>query len=319
MLDSLLLPAAALVLVLVGALVVLRLDTRAQRLNQRVAAVGAGAAGIVAAHDAPRSIRVAERGQFPLRHALRTVLKMPLDTPGAHVMPVVMVVMIGVCGGIGAGWFALLYFSRPIALLGGTVAGLLAMRGVFNWEAQRYATLLRNQMPDMIQLLASSVRAGLPVSEAFRAVAREMPKPTHEEFGRVVREIALGSTAEAALMRVHQRSHVPEYAIFSVTLGIQSRSGGRLAETIQLLAETVRQRIALAGRASALAAEGKLSAYVLSVLPFLAGAAMAMTQKGYIDTFQHDPRGRRLLLIGGILLLLGQITMRKLIGSATRD
>lgn len=319
MAGSLLLPAAILALVLIGALIVLRLDTRAQRLEGRIVAVGSVAAVAASEQNPSPSIRVAEREHTRLGEAIRGLLKMPGDTPGAHVLPPAIVATLGGLAGLAATWFAMLYFAAPSALLGGFAVGLLVTRGLFGWECRRYADRLRNQMPDMIELLASSVRAGLPVAEGFRAAAREMADPTRDEFGRVVREMALGSSAEAALMALYTRSKVAEYAIFAVTLGVQSRSGGRLAETIQLLAETIRQRIALAARASALAAEAKLSAYVLSVLPFLGGGAMAFTQKGFLDTLLHDPRGRRLLLIGGTLLMLGQITMRKLIASATRD
>lgn len=313
-----LLPAAVLALVLATALVVLRLDSRAQRLERRVTAIAAPAGG-AGGKEAPRSIRVAERGRAPLRDALRAMLKVPVDLPGAHVLPPAGVAVIGAVAGLAAAWFAMLYFSRGVGLPAGIVTGLLTVRTVFKWEGDRYGLRLRNQMPDMIELLASSVRAGLPVSEAFRAVARELPAPTRDEFDRIAREMALGTPAEVALMDLYRRSQVAEYAIFAVTLGVQSRSGGRLAETVQLLAETIRQRIALASRASALAAEAKLSAYVLSVLPFIGGGAMALTQKGFLDPLFHDPRGKRLLVIGGTLLLLGQLTMRKMISSATRD
>ena len=86
-----------------------------------------------------------------------------------------------------------------------------------------------------------------------------------------------------------------------------------------MLADTIRQRIALADRASALAAEAKLSADVLSVLPFLGGGLMAMTQKDYLEPLLHDPRGRRMVVIGLGLLVTGQLMMRRFIASATRD
>ena len=314
---TLLLPVIALVLVMLGGLVVLRLDTRAQLLERRIAAVGN--AGVAVDGDGPRSIRLAQRRRAPVKDALRRFLQVPTDLPGAHVMPVGVVAMLGMAAGVGAGWLALLYFRPHVSLLIAVAVGLLVTRTLFGWECRRYADRLRRQMPDMIELLASSVRAGLPVAEAFRGVARELPAPTREEFGRVVREMALGNNAETALMALHQRSGVAEYAIFAVTLGVQARSGGRLAETVQLLAETVRQRIALAARASALAGEAKVSAYVLSGLPFIGGAAMAMTQKGYLDIFLHQARGRRLLMIGIVLMILGQLLMSKMISSATRD
>jgi tight adherence protein B len=120
-------------------------------------------------------------------------------------------------------------------------------------------------------------------------------------------------------MRLHDRAQVAEYAIFAVTLGVQSKSGGRLSETIQMLAETIRQRIALAARAGALAGEAKFSAYVLTVLPFLGATMMSFMQPGFLTPLFHDPRGQHMLFIGVVLLLAGQFTMRRLIASATRD
>lgn len=312
------LPVTILLMVLVGALVVLRLDGRAQRLERRVAAVGPGAVALPE-HEVPRSIRLVTRAHAPLRDSLRRFMKYPVDMAGAHVLPAGIVAALGIVVGFAAAWLAMLYFRPPAALGIGVVVGLLLVRGLFNWEGRRYADRLRAQMPDMIELLASSVRAGLPVAEAFRTAAHELPLPTRTEFGRVAREMTLGSSAEDALMALYKRCGVSEYAIFAVTLGVQARSGGRLAETIQTLADTIRQRIALAQRASALAAEAKLSAYVLSVLPFLGGGAMALMQKGFMDPLLHDPRGQHLLLSGIVLLTLGQLTMRKMISSATRD
>lgn len=310
------LPAAVLAGVLFVAAIVLRLDARGHRLERRITAIGPG---IPTEAAAPRSIRVAGGGRRPLQVTLRHLLQVPVDIPGAHVVPIPIVAAIGLLSGVVTSWVAQVFVSPSPALVLGVGTGVLVVRGVFRWERRRYGDLLRRQMPDMIELLSSSVRAGLPVAEAFRAAARELPSPTRDEFSRVIREIALGTAPEAALMGLHERSGVTEYAIFSVTLGVQSRSGGRLSETIQLLAETIRQRIALAGRASALAAEAKLSATVLSFLPFLGGLLMSFTQKDYLQPLLHDPRGRRMVLVGFGLLVVGQMMMRRFIASATRD
>src|SRR5258708_8570796 len=140
-------------------------------------------------------------------------------------------------------------------------------RAIFGWETRRYTMRLTRQLPDVIELLSSTVSAGLPAIEGLRNVAREMPTPTREQFERVVQEIGLGVTQDAALMNLHGRTGVTEYAILAVTLGVQARSGGRLVETVQTLAETVRQRLAIVARGHALAAESKLSAYVIAAMP----------------------------------------------------
>jgi tight adherence protein B len=97
------------------------------------------------------------------------------------------------------------------------------------------------------------------------------------------------------------------------------RSGGGLAETIQNLAETVRQRLAVAQRAHALAAEAKLSSRIISVLPFIGGALMTVLQPGSLGPLFHEPRGKRLIAFGVVTLILGMFTMHKLIQGVTRD
>lgn len=317
--NPLLLSASVIFAAMVGAVMVLLLDKRTQRLERRIAAVTAAAAVPRFVEEARRhSIRVAERRRTPALQAIRGLLQVPGDLPGVHVMPQPVVLALGIVLGVGVG-SGLRSYGMGIAVVVGAAAALLAIRTLFKWETKRYANSLRSQMPDMIELLSSCVRAGLPVGEAFRSVARELPSPTRDEFQRVVREVSLGSPAENALMAVHLRTGVPEYGILAVTLGVQSRSGGKLAETIQMLAETIRQRLALASRAGALAAEAKLSAHILTALPFASGAFMMFSQPDYLHTFLYDPRGKRLLLIAAIMLSLGQLAMHRLISGATGE
>jgi tight adherence protein B len=132
-------------------------------------------------------------------------------------------------------------------------------------------------------------------------------------------EMALGVAAEDALLTMHQRTGVTEYAIFAVTIGVQARSGGRLAETIQNLAETVRERLAIAARARALAGEAKISAVIMGILPILAGIMLSFVQPGHLDPLFNDPRGVRMFMVGVITLFLGAVTMRQLIRGATTD
>jgi tight adherence protein B len=146
-----------------------------------------------------------------------------------------------------------------------------------------------------------------------------MPSPTRDEFVRVDREMAMGSSPDEALLSLHKRTGVTEYAIFAVTIGVQARSGGRLAETIQNLAETVRERLAIGARAKALAGEAKISALIMAVLPLLAGGIMSITQPKQLLILFTDPRGIRMFVIAITTLILGVLTMQMLIRGATRD
>src|SRR6202012_3066643 len=201
---------------------------------------------------------------------------MPVDLPLAHVVRPPLVFVPGAL----VGWGTLRLFgvlvSWAVALLAAAAAGYGAIRMIFGWEIARYRSKLTAQLPDTIQLLVSATRAGLPVSESFRTLARAAVSPTKEEFQRVEAAMALGDTQDEALLALHLRTGVAEYGIFAVTIGVQARSGGRLAETIQNLADTVRERLGVTGRAKALASEARVSAIIMGSLPFISGTLMSV-------------------------------------------
>jgi tight adherence protein B len=176
---------------------------------------------------------------------------------------------------------------------------------------------LMRQLPDTLELIVNAVRSGLPIIEACRAVTREISEPTRQQFVMVIADAAAGRPADEALRNVYHRTRVPEYAMFAVTLAVQAKSGGRLAETLSTLNDTVRKRVALAGRAKALAGEAKLSAYVLAGLPFAAGILMYFTNPDSLGPLFTGQRGRILLSIGLTSLTLGVLTMRWMIKKGT--
>jgi tight adherence protein B len=247
------------------------------------------------------------------------LLNVPLDVPLAHVVAPIVVFGFGIGGAVFGTWVCHFLLSFLMSVVAGLASGVFLVRGIFNWEIGRYQSKLINQLPDAVQLVVSATRAGLPVLEAFRAIAEEMPSPTHEEFTRVVSEMGLGTTADAALLSMYQRTGVTEYAIFAVTIGVQSRSGGRLAETIHNLAEIVRERLVITARANALAGEAKLSGIIMAILPLVSGVLQFFTNRDQIALLFTDPRGNKLLAIGIVTLLMGALTMRQLIKGATKD
>jgi tight adherence protein B len=112
---------------------------------------------------------------------------------------------------------------------------------------------------------------------------------------------------------------VTEYSFLAVTLGLQSQTGGSLAETLENLGEMVRKRVALAKRASALAGEAKVQAGMLLVMPFLAAAGLSFIQPFYISAFLETSTGNNLLIIGFGLMVLGVLTIRQMIRGASAD
>jgi tight adherence protein B len=208
---------------------------------------------------------------------------------------------------------SLVGFSTLDVSLAALLVGIMVVRGLFGWQRRRVANQLFRQLPDTIEMVTSAVRSGLPVNEAFRAVSREMPQPTAGQFAIVCSEMALGRPPEEAMEGVYERTQVAEYGFFAVTLGVQMKSGGGLAETLQTLGDTVRQRVMLAARAKALAAEVIFSARALSVAPFIIGGLLYKINPQTVDLLFTDPFGRKLLAYAGASVLSGTLVIRWMI------
>lgn len=318
MAPGLVIPIVILLAVPIVAIGLLRSDAARRRLEARIAAV-VQPAQVATGEARTRRLRVVETRGGTLTGTVRRLIQVPEILPEARRMPWPVILLLAALLGLGTVIFTHLYMPHYVGVPIGIVAALLFVRSVFVAEMRGYGRRLRKQMPDMIELVISATLAGLPVAEGFAGVAREMGSPTKEEFQRLNRDIALGVPLEEAVMRLFRRTQVAEYAIFAVTLGVQGRSGGRLSEVIMRLADTIRQRAALAERAAAMAAEAKLSAYVLSVLPFVGATVMAVIQPGFIGPLLHDPRGRHLIFYGGVAMLLGWFTMQRMITAATSE
>jgi tight adherence protein B len=211
----------------------------------------------------------------------------------------------------------LLGFSDLYVSLAAAIVAIMVVRGLFGWQQRRIANQLFRQLPDTIELVTSTVRAGLPVNESFRTIAREMPQPTAGQFAIVCSELSLGRPPEEAIEAVYRRTLVAEYAMFAVTLAVQAKSGGSLAETLQTLAETVRQRVALAARAKALAGEVIFSSRALSASPLIVGGLLYWINPQTVDQLFYDPTGNVLLAYAVASVLVGHFVIRWMIRRET--
>ena len=212
---------------------------------------------------------------------------------------------------------AFLGFAPSSVTLVAAAAGLLVIRSLLGWQQRRFANGLFQQLPDVVELITSTVKAGLPVAEAFRVVARDMPQPTAGQFELVLKELALGSQPEDALYGIYHRTHVTEYSMFAVTVAVQTKSGGSLAETLKILGDTVRQRVGLAGRAKALAGEVIFSARALTAAPFVVGGLMYLLNPRMMTLLFTDPTGRMMLAYAGASVIMGALVIQWMIRRGT--
>ena len=298
-----------LALLMCAAAISLWLDARERRMDRQLAIA------LPTSHAAslPSIRRLETRSRSQLLRRLANY-----RTEVAYVWRPAYVLLAGVIAAVAIFYAnSLLQFSTLYVSIAAAVAALMVVRGLFGWQQRSFADQLFRQLPDTIQLVTSTVRSGLPVNEAFRAIAREMPQPTAGQFAIVCSELSLGRPPEEAVEAVYRRTQVPEYAMFAVTLAVQMKSGGSLAETLQTLGETVRERVALAARAKALAAEVIFSSRALSVAPVIVGGILYAINPESVDLLLYDPTGNRLLAYAAASVIAGHFVIRWMIKRET--
>jgi tight adherence protein B len=298
-----------LVLLMCAACTSLWLDARQRRVDRQLAVA------LPASHSASLpSIRRSETGaRSQFLHRLANY-----RTDIAYVLHPAYVLLAGVIAAAAVFYAnSLLGFSTLYVSIAAAIVAIMVVRGLFGWQRRRFVDKLFRQLPDAIQLVTSTVRSGLPVHEAFRTIAREMPQPTAGQFAIVCSELNMGRPPEEAVETIYRRTQVAEYGIFAVTLAVQLKSGGSLAETLQTLGETVSQRVALAARAKALAGEVIFSSRALSCAPLIIGGILYTISPQSVDLLFHDSTGNTLLAYAVTSVLAGHFVIRWMIRRET--
>ncbi|WP_295441729.1 type II secretion system F family protein, partial [uncultured Thiodictyon sp.] len=169
------------------------------------------------------------------------------------------------------------------------------------------------QLPDALTVAARAMRAGLPFTEAIKLVSQEMKAPASEEFGIVYTEINYGGDTRNALLGLMGR--VPSMAVMALvtSIMIQRDTGGNLAELLDKLAGLVRQRFRFERTVRTLSAESRLTAWILSLLPFFMTGAIALINPGFMLALVQDPTGRKLIVIGLFQVGLGILWLRQIV------
>lgn len=312
---------AALLIVLATGCVLLWREFQGRATERRMLAVITGASEVEATvvDNGRSSIRNVHVSRGRLTLLLIRALGIKPDVKGMNLVPWPSVLVVALPASYGIFVGATILVARPTALLIGLVGGFVLARGAYAWQADRYRQKLFGQMPDVIELVISAISAGMPVGAAFAQVARDVSAPTSDEFARVMADIAVGRPIDQAIMRIFERTGVSEYAILATTVGLQSDTGGRIAESIENLARIIRERHAVAARAQARASESKLSGNILAVMPVVFGVMMSFVHPGYLDVFVTDPSATRLIVIAVVMLVFGILLMRFIIRWSLSD
>ena len=199
--------------------------------------------------------------------------------------------------------------SLVIFLLIAFILPLLVLRRARGKRIQKFAA----QLPNALDMIVRSLRAGHPTSVAISLVAREMPDPLGTEFGIVSDEITFGLSLENAVRKLTQRVGFEGLQLLSVSLSIQAKTGGNLTEILSNLASVLRERQKLRLKIRALSAEGRMSAWMISLFPPLMFGILTLISPSYYGGVWDSPLITPVFLLFGFWALLGDFIMYRMV------
>jgi tight adherence protein B len=241
----------------------------------------------------------------------RSALSGALEAAGMDLRPGEFLI-----GAAAAAVLVLVAASLVLGLLAGVIAAVfvpLVARMGLDQLARHRRTKFSEQLADTLQLLSGNLRAGHGLAQAIDTVGREAESPTGEEFRRLTVETRLGRDFVEALSALSDRVGSEDFAWAVQAIEIQREVGGDLAEVLDTVAGTIRDRTRIRRQVAALSAEGRISAWVLMVLPFALAGVVSATNPAYLDPLFESAIGYVLMAVGAALLVVGGLWLRRII------
>jgi tight adherence protein B len=221
---------------------------------------------------------------------------------------------ISVMGIFACAGFVLGHFMQNFLVSFG-LAGVLGVLPVFflKIRKRRKSAKIEKQMPECMELLARSLRAGHALPSAIDLAGKEIPYPLGTEMKVVYEEQRLGLGLNAALRRMGERVSSQDMQYFITAVTLQSETGGNLAEVMEKIGYLIRERLKLKGKVQALTAEGRMSVIILTLLPIVVFIALYILNPKYLEPLFKEAGGFKVLIAGGVSMGIGVLWMKKII------
>ena len=314
--SALLLAGAVLLAVVTGAAIVYLISVRARTGQKRLSSIAVQ--DVPAQPTAPITDWPGVRDRAPIitsllkRTEIQNALQLEILRAGWLLRPselIAMIVGAGVLGaliGLGASqrW--------PVGVLGAGIGAAIPWIMLKTRQSSR-AKSLNAQLPEAMDMLASALRSGFSFLRGLQLIASQMHPPVSEEFFQVVEEVQFGASVSEALDNLIHRTQDYDLELLVSAVQTQLEIGGNLAEILDNIGGMIRERVKLSGEIAAATTEGRMSAGILLALPFGIAFMMNITNPGYMDPLFTTRLGTILLLIGGGLMGLGALVIKKLV------
>jgi tight adherence protein B len=199
-----------------------------------------------------------------------------------------------------------------LTLLAAVVAGGLPFLKMARDRTARIQKI-EEQLPEAVDMMKRALRAGHPFSGAIKLVSEELEAPLGKEFATTFADLNYGNDVRRAMLGLLQRvPSVPVMALVTSVL-VQKETGGNLAEILGQIASVVRGRFRLERKIRTLSAEGRLSAWILALVPLVMFVVISIIAPDYLPTLTKDPLGQKLIMVGGVMGVIGLFWIRSII------
>jgi len=206
------------------------------------------------------------------------------------------------------------FLHQPLPIsLGVTLFGASLPFLYVTYRRNKRLRKVEQQLPDALDLLVRGLRAGHAFSSTLKMAGEELPEPIGSEFRVTHDEVNFGVSLQQALTNLSERVPITDLRYFVVAVLIQRESGGNLTEILSKLSHLIRERLKLFARIRVLSSEGKLSAWILGIMPFALVGIMQLTNPEFISKLWTDPIGIAIIQYLLVLMAIGVVIMRKII------
>lgn len=215
-------------------------------------------------------------------------------------------------------FFSCLLFLNVIWAFLSIFLWVFCFRFFYTYMGRRYNRKLYDQLPDTIGMLVRDLRVGMPLSRAVQLVSSEATEPTASEFGKVLQDVAIGSSIPGAFHAMSQRVNIEEYKLLSIVVNLQAESGGTMADIMASLEQTLRSRMEVRRKGFAASGEARMTSYILLAMPIVIGIVLEFENKHYFDPVFTTPNGHYVIWLAVGFWLVGfasiKLLMAKVLG-----
>lgn len=221
---------------------------------------------------------------------------------------------LGVFGaGLLLGLLLSIRFTNPIWLIP-AIFGIYFAAGFFlRFRQRRRLRAFNRQLGDTILLLSNALKAGYSFAQALATVSKSSRPPIGDEFARATREIQLGISMDEALTHMIERNQSEDFDLLITAVQIQRVVGGNLAEILDTIAFTIRERVRITGEIRTLTAQARFSGYIIVLLPIGLAAFLYFVQPSYFDPMFKETVGKIMMAVGATSMLIGIVIIQKMV------